>query len=400
MNRKRYLLGILFCVLTFLAGLGSAHAQQTATATATLYNGFVVGINMTSGGSGYSFAPAVTISGGGGSGAGAYSTINGGVVTSITVTNAGSGYTSTPAVTVQAPSTTPFGSSLVLDLEVNNGSIADMGPYQFPVTTNGGCTFVPDRFGFAAGAVSLNGTNQFFQLPFNSQLYPKEMTLSIWVEVNQLSSSGATTFRAGDSLSDSYHGYSLGFGSSSASSLYYIDYTGSAVNAYLAPSTNITTGAWHQFVVTRTTNTCSLFVDGIKIGSESNLTAYARPQVVPMLLGADYNFQDVPYFSYFAGALDAAHIYNRALSDSEVQTLYTTESINTNEVPTVGVVVKTIRVMMSQLVPNDMYQLQETPDFVTWTNVGSSFTATNSGTYQDFDIINTGQGYFRILKLP
>lgn len=119
-----------------------------------------------------------------------------------------------------------------------------------------------------------------------------------------------------------------------------------------------------------------------------------------MLLGTDYNFEDVPYFSYFAGALDAAHIYNRALSDSEVETLYTTESTNTNEVPTVGVVVKTIRVMISQLVSNDMYQLQQTPDLITWTNVGSSFTATNSGTYQDIDIINTGQGYFRILKLP
>jgi len=54
--------------------LGSVDAQQTATATATLFNDFVVGISVTSGGSGYEFVPLVTISGGGGAGAGAYAT--------------------------------------------------------------------------------------------------------------------------------------------------------------------------------------------------------------------------------------------------------------------------------------------------------------------------------------
>jgi hypothetical protein len=400
MNRKRNAFGGLFFALTFLAGLVPVHAQQTATGTASLFNGFVVGISVISGGSGYSFAPAVSISGGGGAGAGAYTTINSGVVTSITVTNAGSGYTNPPLVTIQSPSIIPFSSSLVLDLEINNGTIADLGPYQFPVTTNGGCTFVPDRFGFAAGAVSLNGTSQFLQLPFNGQLYPKEMTFSIWVEVNQLSSSSTAIFRAGNSTTDNHRGYFLGFFNSSTSSLNYQDYTGGGFNAYLSPSTNISTGVWHQLVLARTTNICSVFVDGIKISSESNLTAYAQPQFAPMLLGANYNFNDVPYIHFLNGALGAAHIYNRALSDSEVQTLYTTESINANEVPSAAIVVKTVRVIMSQLVSNEVYQLQQSADLNSWTNAGDAFMATNSATYLDFDIINTGQGYFRILKLP
>jgi hypothetical protein len=396
MNQKRYLLGILFCVLTFLAGLGSVLAQQTATATASLSGQFVTIISVTSGGSGYAFAPGVTILGGGGSGAGAYSTISGGVVTSITVTNAGFGYTSTPSVTIQSPSTTPFSSSLVLDLEINNGTIADEGPGQFPVTTNGGCTFVPDRFGFAAGAVALNGNNQQLLLPFNSELYPKEMTFSVWFEVEP--NNTGCIVRAGNTSSDNLRGYYLGFESGVGKMSYY-DFTGSAYNAIQYPTTNFIAGVWYHVVVTRTTNTCSLFVDGVKAYSQTNLTPYAQPNVAPLSFGANVNFNGT-FFSYFAGALDAIHIYNRALSDSEVQTLYATESINTNEVPSVSVVVKTIRVMMSQLVPNDMYQLQQTPDLITWTNVSSSFTATNSGTFQDIDIINTGQGYFRILKLP
>jgi len=96
--------------------------------------------------------------------------------------------------------------------------------------------------------------------------------------------------------------------------------------------------------------------------------------------------------------LDTVHIYNRALQDSEVQTLYSDEA--TGLVPTVGVVIKTIRVNMMQLVPQLTYQLQTSTNLSSWTNVGSSFTATNSAAYQDVDIIGTVAGFFRVVQLP
>lgn len=55
-------------------------------------------INLLEGGSGYTTAPSVSITGGGGSGATATATISSGAVTSISITNAGSGYTSVPTV--------------------------------------------------------------------------------------------------------------------------------------------------------------------------------------------------------------------------------------------------------------------------------------------------------------
>ena len=55
-------------------------------------------IAVKTGGSGYTSAPTVSISGGGGSGATATATVSGGEVTSITITNAGTGYTSVPTV--------------------------------------------------------------------------------------------------------------------------------------------------------------------------------------------------------------------------------------------------------------------------------------------------------------
>ena len=78
-------------------------AGETATAVVTLTAGYVTGITVTSGGSGYASEPIVTISGGGGSGATAKAILSGDKVTAIVVLTAGSGYSSAPAVTVGDP---------------------------------------------------------------------------------------------------------------------------------------------------------------------------------------------------------------------------------------------------------------------------------------------------------
>lgn len=67
--------------------------------------GTVHQVALGSGGTGYTIAPGVSFSGGGGSGAAAIATVSGGVITAITVTNPGSGYTSVPTVII-----TPNGS--------------------------------------------------------------------------------------------------------------------------------------------------------------------------------------------------------------------------------------------------------------------------------------------------
>ena len=58
----------------------------------------VTAIAVTAGGAGYTSAPSVTLTGGGGTGATAVATIAAGAVSSVTITNQGSGYTSAPTV--------------------------------------------------------------------------------------------------------------------------------------------------------------------------------------------------------------------------------------------------------------------------------------------------------------
>ena len=75
---------------------------STSTATASTIAGFVYGATVTSGGSAYTDAPAVTISGNG-SGATATATVSNGAVIAITITNAGSGYTSGATISIAPP---------------------------------------------------------------------------------------------------------------------------------------------------------------------------------------------------------------------------------------------------------------------------------------------------------
>ena len=71
-----------------------------AAGTAVVVGGAVTSITVTAGGSGYTTAPTVSITGGGGSGAAGTAVVVGGVVTSITVTAGGSGYTTAPTVSL------------------------------------------------------------------------------------------------------------------------------------------------------------------------------------------------------------------------------------------------------------------------------------------------------------
>jgi hypothetical protein len=64
------------------------------------YSTEVQGINLISGGYGYTTAPTITISGGGGSGAAATAVVNSGQIVSVNITSRGIGYTSAPTVTI------------------------------------------------------------------------------------------------------------------------------------------------------------------------------------------------------------------------------------------------------------------------------------------------------------
>lgn len=112
-----------------LMPIGAVHVwtPRTATpspasATAQLYNGFVVGVNLTDPGSGYAYTPFVRLIGGGGAGASAVATVVSNRVESIEIVNSGRGYTSAPTVVIQCPAEGP-GASEFLDLRITSAAV-------------------------------------------------------------------------------------------------------------------------------------------------------------------------------------------------------------------------------------------------------------------------------------
>jgi hypothetical protein len=80
---------------------------DSATATATVTNGFVIGVTVTYGACGFSNAPLVALQGGGGTSATASAVVDNGVLIGIIVNNAGSNYVTPPAVIIgQSPTIT------------------------------------------------------------------------------------------------------------------------------------------------------------------------------------------------------------------------------------------------------------------------------------------------------
>lgn len=135
----------------------------TATATATLTNGAITGVNITNGGSGYasgismpntatvSVAPKVQVTGGGGTGAVIVPVVTNGVITSFTILNGGTGYTSTPTITIASPKAgisgefgialiqSPYVASLVPDNDLVCGT--NISTYILPVVSPGSTTY-------------------------------------------------------------------------------------------------------------------------------------------------------------------------------------------------------------------------------------------------------------------
>jgi hypothetical protein len=117
--------------LKYIGTLAKGTAELTAGAvTGISLNGMVYDITMSNGGSGYTYAPPVTISGGGGSGATAQAKLYNSTVMYTTVTNPGNDtYTSTPTVT--------FGTQFPTSTAVTVGTQYFNGANLYTITTGG-----------------------------------------------------------------------------------------------------------------------------------------------------------------------------------------------------------------------------------------------------------------------
>ena len=187
--------------------------------------------------------------------------------------------------------------------------------------TNNGATLTADRFGNANSAYSFNGTSSYIAVPHNATFNMQKATWNVWVKINAASTgNGYYIFGKRDNAQHHVNFYeSLGAGRA---------IIGWTTNQASSVGTINITGSWHLISMTYdqtlSTNNLKSYLDGVY---------YQSATVQPFsFLNGDIRFGIEANFNYWQplnGLIDEASIYNRVLTQTEIQQLFTA-SLNTN----------------------------------------------------------------------
>jgi hypothetical protein len=165
----------------YVAGTAGPNSYRLATtpvplqayATAEVVDGFVIAATVTSGGSGYTTNPAVTIIGNGaGSNATAIAHVSGGSVTNVTVTDAGIGYTNGATIVIAPPPANALWPTVTQVMELDFAGLSPYDNYQLEFTPSGGGSWTNLGTPFTPTSptstqyISVSGNEGFFRVKY------------------------------------------------------------------------------------------------------------------------------------------------------------------------------------------------------------------------------------------
>jgi len=223
--------------------------------------------------------------------------------------------TSPLAVTLLDQSLT---SGLVASYSLNGNARDCSGKYNDGTLFGG--TLTADHSSVAGGAYKFNGTSDYISLPVQP-LKNNEYSYAIWFKVDALPGSGSAVcvFSIGDVNDTKHQTLALANNYSSAGT------TGMSVGGYNngTPTSSgtltslPTIGQWYHVVGVRTSTSLTMYVNGVQASTVSaNGTPYYGTTVAAYL-GARCNLTQ-----YFSGSIDNFVVYNRAITQQEINVLY------------------------------------------------------------------------------
>lgn len=190
-------------------------------------------------------------------------------------------------------------------------------------TANGGVNYVAGKVG---QGLKFDGVNDYVEVPDNASLKPANLTIETWVRFDSMTSTttgGAPTgyqnlvFKKNSRLPGTGFegGYSLvknpddriGVGFNSPST----------ATDFASSTTVMQTGVWYHIAATHDGTNIKLYING-QLEGTGTATFPIDYGTTPLYLGSS----QVPFSGYFNGVLDESSIYDRALSDSEVLSIF------------------------------------------------------------------------------
>ena len=197
-----------------------------------------------------------------------------------------------------------------------NGNAQDESGNNYHVQTNT-ATLTTDRFGKPNSAYRFNGTSNFMEVPHNTPFTTQNHTISAWIKTTKSSALGRIVVLprpVGDQQ------FSLNVNSvRPKKACIYFDKAegGGAVVAY--NDKDVTDGEWHYLIgiIDQTNKKMSMYVDGI-LGDVINLVNTPVASTSFLQIGRFNAIQP----ENFDGDIDDIRIYDRAISQSEIEKLY------------------------------------------------------------------------------
>ena len=178
--------------------------------------------------------------------------------------------------------------------------------------TVNGATLVAGRIGNEA--YSFNGINNSIDITSAFAFTTQDFSLAFWVQEGA-SQSGFTNIFGNQS---SQKGFCLEASTSGGHS--YRIVTGDGSWTFGTP-VSLTPGVWTHLAITRSGTTINIYKDGTLAASDSYFPASISPATIPMWLGGNQSSG-----RYWQGILDEFAIWERTLSDLEVNNLYFLQS--------------------------------------------------------------------------
>jgi hypothetical protein len=189
-------------------------------------------------------------------------------------------------------------------------------------TVQGGVTFAP---GEVAQAFNFNGSTGFVTVP-DGDLWTfgtNDFTVDLWANFRSVRPSSignpASVFISHNEGPGPQNKWNFMFGGGKLN--FHIN--GPTIGAlFLAQATfSPALGRWYHLAVTRKGTTFTIYVDGTPVSSEVNTVAIPNPNG-PLTIGQTENL------GFHDGLIDEVEIFNRALSQSEIQGIFTAGSLS------------------------------------------------------------------------
>lgn len=204
-----------------------------------------------------------------------------------------------------------------------------------------GATLSLDRFENQDSAYSFNGMNNFIEIPNAASLNPSAVTVATWFSIKDFLTGGSwcnnqwqiLLFKK-NSLGANFEYFVVAVGNGIDNVRGQITVgtasaSGQQVGAY--SSEIVEPNKWYHVAATITSEEIRLYVNGVL--QDTRATGFPLDHGDrPLFFGRTGEWCE----GYLNGSLDDVRIYNRALSESEIQELYTGIHLPVKPVPSVG----------------------------------------------------------------